>query len=51
MKGSLLGVHSRSVPADLSERELVRLVRSGTITRDTALRYAHELDYVKKNAI
>ena len=29
MKGSLLGVHSRSVPADLSERELVRLVRSG----------------------
>ena len=30
---------------------LVRLYRAGQITRDTALHYAHEQDYVKKNAV
>ena len=29
---------------------LHRLVRSGQITRDMAIHYAHEQDYVKKNA-
>ena len=29
----------------------VRLYRAGLITRDTALHYAHEQDYVKKNAV
>ena len=37
MKGSLLGVHSRSAPGDLSERELVRLVRSGDPSGTRAL--------------
>ena len=33
------------------DQALVRLYRSGLITRDTALHYAHEADYVKKNAV
>ena len=32
------------------DQALVRLYRAGQITRDTALHYAHEQDYVKKNA-
>ena len=33
------------------DQALVRLYRAGLITRDTALHYAHEQDYVKKNAV
>ena len=33
------------------DQALVRLVRGGQIARDTALHYAHDTDYVKKNAI
>ena len=33
------------------DQSLVRLVRSGQITRDMALQYAHDREYVKKNAI
>ena len=33
------------------DQALVRLYRAGQITRDTALHYAHEQDYVKKNAV
>jgi hypothetical protein len=32
------------------DQALVRLVRGGLITRDTAMHYAHEPDYIKKNA-
>ena len=32
------------------DQSLVRLVRSGQITRDMALQYAHDREYVKKNA-
>ena len=32
------------------DQALVRLVRSGKISKDVAMRYAHETDYVKKNA-
>ena len=33
------------------DQALVRLYRAGQITRDTALHYAHEQDYVKNNAV
>ena len=33
------------------DQALVRLVRSGQITRDTAIHYAHDANYVKKNAM
>lgn len=33
------------------DQTLVKLVRAGQITGDTALHYAREPDYVKKNAI
>jgi hypothetical protein len=33
------------------DQPLVRLVRGGQITREMALKYAHNPDYVKKNAI
>ena len=48
MKGSLLGVGSRSGPGDLSERELLRLVRSGDSSGARALyeRYAGYLTAV-----
>ena len=32
------------------DQALVRLVRSGQITREMAMRYAHDSDYIKKNA-
>ncbi len=33
------------------DQALVKLVRSGTITKDVALHYSHSLDYVNKNAM
>jgi len=42
---------SAAIGGQTMDQALVRLVRSGLITRDTALHYAHEQDYVKKNAI
>ena len=33
------------------DQALIKLVRQGQITRDTALHYAREADYVKKNAL
>ncbi len=42
---------SAAIGGQTMDQALVRLVRSGQITRDTALHYAHEVEYVKKNAI
>jgi len=42
---------SAAIGGQTMDQALVRLVRAGLITRDTALHYAHEQDYVKKNAI
>ena len=32
------------------DQALVRLVRTGQITKDTAIHYAHDISYIKKNA-
>ncbi len=42
---------SAAIGGQTMDQALVRLVRSGAITRDTAMHYAHEPEYVKKNAI
>ncbi|MBQ4381251.1 MAG: PilT/PilU family type 4a pilus ATPase [Oscillospiraceae bacterium] len=42
---------SAAIGGQTMDQALVKLVRSGAITRDTALHYAKEPDYVKKNAI
>ena len=42
---------SAAIGGQTMDQCLVRLVRSGQITRESALHYAHELDYVKKNAM
>ncbi|MBP5167491.1 MAG: PilT/PilU family type 4a pilus ATPase [Oscillospiraceae bacterium] len=42
---------SASIGGMTMDQALIRLVRSGRITRDTALHYAHDAEYVKKNAI
>ena len=42
---------SAAIGGQTMDQALVRLVRSGTITRDMALHYAREQDYVKKNAM
>ncbi len=42
---------SASVGGQTMDQALVKLVRGGQIERDTALHYAHDTDYVKKNAI
>ena len=41
---------SAAIGGQTMDQALVRLVRGGQITKDTALYYAHEKDYVKKNA-
>jgi len=41
---------SAAIGGQTMDQALVRLVRGGQITRDMALHYAHEVDYVKKNA-
>lgn len=42
---------SASIGGQTMDQALVRLVRQGDITKDTALHYAHDESYVKKNAI
>ena len=42
---------SAAIGGQTMDQALVKLVRSGQISRDTALHYAHDADYVKKNAI
>ncbi len=42
---------SAAIGGQTMDQALVKLVRSGAITRDTALHYAKDADYVKKNAI
>ena len=42
---------SAAIGGQTMDQALVKLVRSGQITRDTALHYAHEPEYVKKNAL
>ena len=42
---------SAAIGGQTMDQALVKLVRSGQITRETALHYAHDADYVKKNAI
>lgn len=41
---------SAAIGGQTMDQALVRLVRGGQITREMAVRYAHEPDYVKKNA-
>ena len=42
---------SAAIGGQTMDQALIRLVREGTITRDTALHYAREPEYVKKNAM
>jgi len=42
---------SSAIGGQTMDQALVKLVRSGAITKETALHYAHQADYVKKNAI
>ena len=41
---------SAAIGGQTMDQALVRLVRSGQIGRDTAMQYAHDHDYIKKNA-
>ena len=41
---------SAAIGGQTMDQALVRLVRGGKITKDVALKYAHETEYVKKNA-
>ncbi len=41
---------SAAIGGQTMDQALVRLVRGGQVAKDVALRYAHEADYVKKNA-
>ena len=40
---------SAAIGGQTMDQALVRLVRTGRITKDNALHFAHEVDYVKKN--
>ena len=42
---------SAAIGGQTMDQALVKLVRTGSIDRDTALRFAHSPDFVKKNAI
>ena len=42
---------SAALGGQTMDQALVRLVRSGQVTRDTAMHFAHDPAYVKKNAI
>ena len=42
---------SAALGGQTMDQALVRLVRAGKISRDTALHYAHEQEYVRKNAV
>ncbi|MBO4914818.1 MAG: PilT/PilU family type 4a pilus ATPase [Oscillospiraceae bacterium] len=41
---------SVSIGGQTMDQALVKLVRSGAISRDMAIHYAHDQDYIKKNA-
>ena len=41
---------SAAIGGQTMDQALVRLVRSGQIAKDTAMQYAHDSDYIKKNA-
>ena len=41
---------SAAIGGQTMDQALVRLVRGGQISKDNALRFAHETDYVRKNA-
>jgi twitching motility protein PilT len=41
---------SAAIGGQTMDQALVRLVRGGQITKDNALRFAHETEYVRKNA-
>lgn len=40
-----------SIGCQTMDQALIRLVRTGQITRENALHYAHDKDFVKKNAV
>ena len=40
-----------SIGGQTMDQALIRLVRNGSITREAALHYARDVDYVKKNAV
>ena len=42
---------SVAIGGQTMDQALVKLVRSGQITRETAMHYAHDSDFIKKNAI
>jgi len=42
---------SAAIGGQTMDQALVKLVRAGAITKDTAVYYAHSADYVKKNAM
>ncbi len=42
---------SAAIGGQTMDQALVRLVRGGQITREMAIHYAHEAEYVKKNAL
>ena len=42
---------SAALGGQTMDQALVKLVREGSVSRDTALSYAHDENYVKKNAM
>lgn len=42
---------SAAIGGQTMDQALIKLVRAGTITRETALHYSHNPDFVKKNAV
>ena len=42
---------SSAIGGQTMDQALVKLVRTGTVTKDMAVHYAHDANYVKKNAI
>ena len=42
---------SAAIGGQTMDQALIKLVRTGVITRDTAIHYSHDTDFVKKNAM
>ena len=42
---------SSAIGGQTMDQALVRLLRAGAISRDTALNYAHDIDFVKKSSL
>ena len=42
---------SAAIGGQTMDQALIKLVRAGTVSRDVALHYAHNPDFVKKNAV